>query len=334
MNAQLNATQVFFYLPLILKPTVTPTTPPTLLASNQAHPDSLVVDSQAVYWANCGTEVRAPTDGTILAFSKSQGISQTLASGLSCPAFLKADTDSLFWSNRQWNAGVVGRFTIFRIPKSGGQPVELASYEAINGSLAVDETYVYWRGYDGVVMRLPKTGGGTPEPAPVPALVFDGPDAYWLNSSMDLIQSGKDGSSAVTLVRGSDLAKLGSLENSRVYITAIFPEPSEIYFTVFVDNYPGWLACRDQFTVLMKISKGGGEYGQVARVAGGAVTLVTEPFVYFSGYCTNGILKITLNTQTVETVVGWPESAWALADDAIYVYWADWTNGWIKRVGK
>lgn len=325
-----NSTQVFVYLPLILKPTAPP---PILLASGQAHPGSLVVDSQTVYWANCGTEVSAYTDGAIMAHSKSQGISQTLVSGLSCPNELQADTDSLFWLSPRWIPGL-SEFTILRLPKSGGQPVELASYTAVNASLAVDDTYVYWREYNGVVMRLPKTGGGAPQPAPVPALVFDGPDAYWLNSDGDLIRSGKDGSSAITLVWESDLKKLAGREPSAVYIMQIIPKLSEIYFTVFVDNIPGMLSCTDQATVLMRIPKSGGEYRQVAWVAGSAMALVTEPFVYFSGNCTQGILKVTLDNQTVETVVEWPEEASDLADDAVYVYWADFTNGWIKKVVK
>ncbi len=321
------------YFPLILKPTAPPA---TLLVSNQAGPNSLVVDSETVYWANCGTGSSDSPDGTIMALSKSLGISQTLASGLSCPRSLTADSDSLFWLRVQWGEGT-GKFAVYRMPKSGGSPVELTTYEAINNyGLAVDETYVYWRENYGVVMRLPKAGGGTPQAAPVPALVFDGPDAYWSNSNGDLIRSDKDGGSAVTLVSGSDLAQLGLSGDSYVHISAIFPKSSDIYFAVAVDNRPGMLGCRDDGTVLMKVPKSGGEYGRGAFVPGLEVlALVTEPFVYFSGGgCLDGIVKGNLNTHIVETVVPWPESASALADDALYVYWADSGNGWIKRVSK
>ncbi len=321
------------YFPLILR---LPPPPLTLLASGQARPDSLVVDSQMVYWANCGTGGSNATDGTIMALSKSLGIFQTLASSLTCPSSLTADTDSLFWLNVQWGVGA-RRFALFRMPKLGGPPVELTTYEAMNNyGLAVDETYVYWRENSGVVMRLPKAGGGIPQAAPVPALVFDGPDAYWVNSNDDLIRSDKDGSSAVTLVNGSDLAQLGFPGNSYVHISAIFPKATDIYFAVAVDNMPGLIGCRDQSIILMKMPKSGGEYEQVAFVPGLEVhALVTEPFVYFSGGgCLDGIVKVNLNTQIVEAVVSWPESASALADDATYVYWADSSNGWIKRVSK
>ncbi len=319
------------YLPLILKPTAPP---PTFLASGQAHPSDLAVDSQTVYWANCGTYSSVSPDGAIMALSKSQGISQTLASGLSCPTSLTDDTDSLFWLKVQWGVGT-GTFALFRMPKSGGPPVELTTYEAIkNYGLAVDETYVYWGENNGVVMKLPKAGGGTPQAAPVPALVFDGPNAYWVNSNDDLLQANKDGSSMVTLVSGSDLAQLGNFEYSVVHIDAIFPKPSGIYFTVNVNNHPGFGSCTDQVTVLMKVPRDGGEYKQVAWAPDSPLTLVTEPFVYFSGFCTRGIRKVNLDTQAVENVVWWPESASALADDTMYVYWADSSNGWIKRVDK
>ena len=84
----------------------------------------------------------------------------------------------------------------------------------------------------------------------------------------------------------------------------------------------------------MKVPRDGGEYRQVAWAPDSPLTLVTEPFVYFSGFCTRGIRKVNLDTQAVENVVWWPESASALADDAMYVYWADSSNGWIKRVDK
>ncbi len=317
-----------------LMPTKTPTAMPgpVLLASGQARPDSLVVDSEAVYWTNCGTDRGASTDGAIMAYSKSQGISRPLVSGLSCPSVLQADADSLFWRNHRWTPP---ESSIFQLSKSGGQPVELASFADVIGNLAVDDTYVYWQGANGVVMRLPKAGGDTPQAAPVPALVFDGPDAYWLNSEGDLIRSSKDGSSAVTLVKKTDLDEYyASARIPEIRMGPIFPKLSEVYIVVHVNYNPGFGSCTDNGTHLLKIPNIGGEFRQVTWVAGDAAVFVTEPFVFFSGYCTHGILKVTLDTQTVETVVKWPEEASDLADDAVYVYWVDSTNGLIKKVVK
>jgi hypothetical protein len=333
VNAQSIDPPALVYLPLVLKRSPSQPAAPILLASDQVHPDSLVMDSQNVYWTNCGSVAGDPADGEVMVYSKIQGISQPLASGLSCPDLLLADSDSLYWINRQWIPGM-GQYTIFRMPKSGGQPVELAAYTGVNGSLAVDDTYVYWREYSGAVMRLPKTGQGTPQPAPVPALVFDGPDAYWQNGERDLVRSGKDGSSAVTLVEGSDLDALRGREYSTVSITAIYPKSSEIFFTVFVDNYPGMISCTDQHTILMRVPKSGGEHVLAAGAAGRVLALVAEPFAYLSGYCTNGILKYDLNSQTHETVATYPESAYSFAQDEEYIYWADFSNGWIKALAR
>jgi hypothetical protein len=325
------AGQFLVHLPMVIRPA--DTAAPTQLASGQVHPDSLVVDSQNVYWADCGNESGDPADGAIMVHSKSQGTTQPLVSSLACPDHLLADVDSLYWINRKWIPGL-GEFTIFRLPKSGGLPLELASYQHVNGSLALDETYVYWRDYaSGAIMRLPKTGAGSPEPAPVPSLVFNGTDAYWLDGG-DLVRSGKDGSSAVTLVRNSDLQSMGGRPYSVVSIKDVFPRPSGIYFTVFVDNNPGWLSCTDQSTILMRMPGSGGAYVHAAVAAGRAAFFVTEPFAYVSGDCTPGVRKLNLDTQPAETLATWGGTADAMADDPGFVYWADYANGLIMRVVK
>lgn len=328
-NAQADALNHLTFLPLIFRP---PQPPVEILASGQASPSSLISDSPTMYWSNCGSGSNS-SDGAIMAYSKSQATYQPLFSGLSCPGFLAANADDLFWLNRQL-LGALYQFTIYRASRAGGQPVEITSFSAINGSLAVDDEYVYWREYDGTVMRLPQTGNGLPQPAPIPAFVFDGPEAYWVNSNGDLIRSAKDGSQATTLVKGSDLAQLAGRQPSAVYIMEIFPQATEIYFTTFVDNYPGMTSCTDQRTVLMVVPKIGGMFQSVASVAGRARALVAEPYVYFSGNCSHGIIKINTTTQDQTVVAGWPEAASDLSDDAEYIYWTDSTHGWVKRVGK
>jgi DNA-binding beta-propeller fold protein YncE len=93
------------HLPLVLNQAENPALSPIMLASNQPHPNSLALDSQNVYWTNCGTDVGSPTDGAVMVYSKSLGVFQPLVSGLSCPDLLQADSASLFWINRQWIPG-------------------------------------------------------------------------------------------------------------------------------------------------------------------------------------------------------------------------------------
>lgn len=330
VKARLDPAQLIVHIPLVFSKPATSPASPIVLVSGQANPVSLVVDSQWVYWSNCGTDMAAPTDGAILAYSKSQANIISLAPGRSCPNFLSADANALFWVERRWVSGQ-GEFTVFRLPKKGGQPELLATYLAMNGSLALDETYVYWRETSEQVMRLPKTGG-SPQPAPVPSLVFDGPDAYWLNSENDLICSDKDGNSTVTLVKGSDLEQLAGREPSAVTIRDIYPRSSDIFFTVYVDNYPGMLSCTDQSTILMKLPKSGGEYVQITRVPGRVLFFIAEPFYYFSGDCTPGVTKADLSHEG--EIATWSGSAKAFADDEASVYWADTTQGEIMAIGK
>ena len=330
-HAQAVSPPVTLHLPLIFNQT--DSSAPALLAAGQAHPNGLLVDSGNVYWTNCGTSLGSSTDGAILVYSISQGTFASLLSGRSCPEHLYVEPDALFWLEHRWIDGT-GEFSIFRWPISGSQPVELVTYRANNGSLSLDDTYVYWMENAGTVMRLPKTGGGTPQAAPVPALFFDGPDAYWLTSAGDLVRSGKDGSSPVTLVRQSDLNGLAGRQPSRVFIMTLFPRSSDLYFTVFIDNYPGMISCTDQRTALMRMPKNGGAFSQVAWAASRAEFFVTEPFAYsFGGYCIRGLYKINLDSQSVEMVMQ-GESPSALAEDATFIYWVDFDNGWVKRMVK
>src|SRR5512135_1419869 len=53
---------VSVHLPLILGQTGTVF--PTLLAADQPHPNGLVVDSQNIYWTNCGASLSSSPDGS------------------------------------------------------------------------------------------------------------------------------------------------------------------------------------------------------------------------------------------------------------------------------
>ncbi len=317
------------YLPLVSNQVAEPA--PLLLASDQPHPNSLAVDSQNVYWTNCGTDVSAPTDGAVMVYSRSQGVYHPLVTGLPCPAFLQADSDSLFWVEGPVTQGP-GVFTIFRLSKRGGQPLELVSYTAPFGNLALDDAYVYWE-ENGWVMRLPKTGG-TPEPAPVRSMVFDGPDAYWSNAQGELVRSAKDGSSQVTLVTRADLDALAGRQPSNVYILQIFPNLPDLYFTVFVDNYPGWISCTDQNTELMRMPKSGGKFEYLFSAPRRMSAHVIEPFAYFSADCIHPPLQVNLESLAVEPSDAWSELPVAMAADPASVYWVDYTNGWIKRMDR
>ncbi len=157
--AQTQAPPVSVYLPLVSNP-ASPSGP-ILLAAGQPHPNGLAVDSENVYWANCGFSLSYSPDGSIMSYSKSQGTTILLLSGLHCPDHLYVEPDALYWLEHTWIDGT-GEFSIFRWPWSGGQPVQLASYRAVNGSLSLDDTFVYWMESSGTVMRLPRTGG-TPQ---------------------------------------------------------------------------------------------------------------------------------------------------------------------------
>jgi hypothetical protein len=319
------------HLPLIFSQTGSSV--PTLLAVDQPHPVSLAVDSDNVYWTNCGFSLGDSPDGSILAYSKSQGTTITLLSDRHCPDHLYVQPEALYWLEHTWTDGT-GEFSLYRWSMTGGEPLELVTYRANTGSLSLDDTYVYWLENPGTVMRLPKTGLGTPQPAPVPALVFDGQFAYWLNGAGELIRSGKDGSSPVTLVTRDDLDALAGRQPSNVAILQIFANYSDLYITVFVDNYPGMLSCTDQGTELMRMPKSGGAFEYLFSAPRRLSAWIIEPFAYFSAECYHGPLEVDLESLAVRPSVTWSELPVAMADDAANVYWVDYDNGWVKRMAK
>ncbi len=112
----------FVYIPWVFSLTVAKPVIPAVLATGQAHPTYITVDSERVYWFNCGT---SSNDGAIMAFSKSEGSSTTLVSGVGCPRYVQADWDYLYWIVQDYSSPTYS-YTLFRVSKNGGQPVELA----------------------------------------------------------------------------------------------------------------------------------------------------------------------------------------------------------------
>jgi hypothetical protein len=302
-----------------------------VLASNQVYSHSLIVDDQMVYWASCDSW--ESEHGLLMAYSKNRKTVGAVASEIACPFFPQAEQGSLYWIDRQQIA--TGMHNLVSLAKGGGQPMVLASGENMDRLLAVDETYVYWSTKNGEIMRLSKTGQGAPELVPLPGgnrTTLDGADAYWFNAQGDLIRSAKDGSAAITLVLASDFAssKVGERLIQRGLGQA-FPGAVDVYFTAYSDGNVGMVSCTDNHTRVLKISKYGGAYQQIADLAGSVILLIAEPYAYFGGACQMGISRINLDTKVVEPFINNTGAVGSLAADDKYIYWVDMDSGTIKR---
>jgi hypothetical protein len=118
-------------------------TTPTVVATGQDAPRSLVSDSTMLFWANQGGEiVAAPYDG---------GAPTTLVKAQSDPEMITSDIDTLYWLD-------VNSGSVMEMHKTGGPPLAIAVQQAQLVGLAVASGYVYWAtgGANGEIRRAPK----------------------------------------------------------------------------------------------------------------------------------------------------------------------------------
>lgn len=120
--------------------------PLRVLASGQARPYSVTMDTTHVYWAN-------EKDGTLSRVSREGGPVEVLVRGQTWPAGTALDETHLYWIDR--TAGLV-----MRIPKTGGEPHILTKTPVGSLSAALMGTHLYWTSHDDSrLLRVPKTGG-------------------------------------------------------------------------------------------------------------------------------------------------------------------------------
>jgi hypothetical protein len=162
---------------------------PTVVASGQRVPDSVVVDQTNVYWANAG--------------SPGQGVAKCAVGGCSNPTTLA----SYSGDNEPWGIAVDKTYVYWPDLLAGtvqacfiggcGNPTILASGQKLVNMVAVDSTSVYWTAYatPGAVLKCSVTdcnnkpttmasGLGAPN-----GLVIDATNVYWVNSGSGTIMT-------------------------------------------------------------------------------------------------------------------------------------------------
>jgi hypothetical protein len=124
-----------------------PCASPTVLASGQAAPSRMAIDSESIYWGNYGSG-SAP-DGSIASCPKTGcgGQPTLLATGVTGPVGIAVDAANVYWVEPPTG-------NVSSCPKSGcgtNPPTILAGDEDDPFAVAVDSTGLYWVTPDGDV---------------------------------------------------------------------------------------------------------------------------------------------------------------------------------------
>lgn len=128
-----------------------------VLASAQAWPWGVAVDSSNVYWLNRGL---GNDDGTVMKLARAGGTpATTLATGEASPSAIAIDATNVYWTNELLGGAIA------QVPIGGGQRGELVAGAALTvpQELTVNGAYAYWisqgQDYAGSIMRVPVAGG-------------------------------------------------------------------------------------------------------------------------------------------------------------------------------
>ncbi|MGH7439380.1 MAG: hypothetical protein ACRENE_27140 [Polyangiaceae bacterium] len=208
------------------------------LASGQASPEAIAVDSTNVYWTNLGSLSGGTerTGGAVMKVPIGGGTPTTLA-GVLAPANLAVDATDVYFATYGLNGTDC---TVARVPTTGGNPVILASGIAGgSGFVALDSTSVYWShdacdasgtSCNGAVMRTPKGGGVSTTMASgqirPQGIAVDGTSVYWVNFGVN----GNDGTVMKMPIGGGTPQTLAS---GQAAPSVIQVDSTSVYWTTF-----------------------------------------------------------------------------------------------------
>ncbi len=321
---------------------------PTTLASGLSVSSKIMMDSDAIYWAEDDGTVpyyNDATTGIIRKVGKNGGTVTTLVSGLNHPdAVLFDDFNVYFIERGSWpnNNG-----TIKKVPKKGGAITTLASgLNYPQGAAAIDSTNVYWQEPTSNIQKVGKNGGSA-------TTIYSG-SPYWslapISVDIAFIYWTEISENGYTRVLRKMPLGGGTVTTLATGLTSgndIVLDASNIYWTESGDVGSGPVAGSG---VLRKVPKNG---GTVTTLASGlnapyGITLdFASGYVFWveTGTWTNGIYnansgsikKISTSGGTITTLASGLNSPSTIQVVGTGIYWSETPNSGgasIKKMGE
>jgi hypothetical protein len=306
------------------------------LASQQAEPGLIAVDSNYVYWIDyCGGDVGSfGCEGTISKVPLTGGQPVQLATGQLLPSGLVVGRDNVYWSvpfYSQYSPADAGR--VLMVPSDGGNPTILWTAPGQNSpsSLTTDGTNLYWSTSgssstsDYSIMSLPLDGNSDAGPqvlcdlCSASAMVVSQNNLSWVNgiesvSTLDL--QGDGGPQLVGSTQDGPLQQIAA-DGQNLYFTDLndYGLPFDLQATGSVMIVPTVGGTPAALATAQAQPYGIVVDGDNLYWANGGVASLLDD-------CNNGtIMRLSLDSGVLTQLASGQSSPAALAVDDTSLYW-------------
>lgn len=289
------------------------------VASGQTGATALALDATNVYW----TTIAANANDAVMTAPKAGGTAVTLASNQNTPWALAVDATGIYWTSGSQSA-----VSVMRAALDGSNPTTLVSGQDTE-NIVIDANNVYWTENTGTgigsgtgsVFAVPKTGGTAVDVGSATGtalgLAVEGSSVYWA----DLPSSG--GNILSTAIDGGTpnlVTSFSHLPNGMVVADAM---------NVYWANEDG---------TILKAPLGGGPAGTLATGLNqphGLAVDASDLYVAVTGSNgTNGsVVRVPLSGGPPVTLSA-GGSPWAIAVDAVSIYWTDSDLSSVRKLAK